>query len=45
MDVYEDSYNTFIWFLKGIQTGNLLAYHRLMSDLYKLVLCMIMLIS
>ena len=45
VDVYEDSYNTFIWFLKGIQTGNLLAYHRLMSDLYKLVLCMIMLIS
>ncbi|KAN0129815.1 hypothetical protein V8E53_012287, partial [Lactarius tabidus] len=37
-DTYEDSYDTFISFLEQIQKQKLLAYHRLMSDLFKLVL-------
>ncbi|KAN0131210.1 hypothetical protein V8E53_010914 [Lactarius tabidus] len=36
-DTYEDSYNTFISFLEQIRKQKLLAYHRLMSDLFKLV--------
>ncbi|KAN0133851.1 hypothetical protein V8E53_008346 [Lactarius tabidus] len=36
-DTYEDSYDTFISFLEQIRKQKLLAYHRLMSDLFKLV--------
>ena len=35
-DTYEDSYDTFISFLAEIQKQRLPAYHRLMSDLFKL---------
>ena len=37
-DTYEDSYDTFISFLAEIRKQRLPAYHRLMSDLFKLAL-------
>jgi len=36
-DTYEDAYDTFISFLEEIRKQKLAAYHRLMSDLFKLV--------